>query len=153
MKKMASLIWVPLLLGSCFTVNHKKNYFVAGQFEAVEGEVGYYLEVEEISKSAYELSSKINTVKDVVINKYFSVQFYERVGGESILVDLVNLRDENPRTKAIPASYIDDNGVGVVPFMGGVESPDTYYCVAYKQTSLSFTKKGKTWFHYCWRLI
>ena len=142
MQKMASLIWVPLLLNSCFTVNHKKNYFVAGQFEAVEGEVDYCLEVEEISKSAYESSGKINMVKDVVINKYFSVKFYERVGGESILVDLINLRDENPRTKAIPASYIDDNGVGVVPFMGGVESPDTYYCAAYKQTSLSFTKKG-----------
>ena len=142
MKKMASLIWVPLLLNSCFTVNHKKNYFVAGQFEMVEDEVGYYLEVEEISKNAYESSGKINAVKDVVIHKYFSVQFYERVGGESILVDLINLRDENPRTKAIPASYIDDNGVGVVPFMGGVESPDTYYCAAYKHSSLSFTKKG-----------
>ncbi len=124
MKKMESLIWVPLLLNSCFTVNHKNNYFVAGQFEAVEGEVDYCLEVEEISKNAYESSGKINAVKDVVIHKYFSVQFYERIGGESILVDLVNLRDENPRTKAIPASYIDDNGVGVVPFMGGVESPD-----------------------------
>lgn len=45
MKKMASLIWVPLLLGSCFTVNHKKNYFVVGQFETVKDEVGYYLEV------------------------------------------------------------------------------------------------------------
>ena len=142
MKKMESLIWVPLLLNSCFTVNHKNNYFVAGQFEAVEGEVDYCLEVEEISKNAYESSGKINMVKDVVINKYFSVQFYERVVGESILVDLINLRDENTRTKAIPASYIDDNGVGVVPFMGGVESPDTYNCVAYKQTSLSFTKKG-----------
>ena len=142
MKKMASLIWVPLLLNSCFTVNHKKNYFVAGQFEMVEDEVGYYLEVEEISKNAYESSGKINAVKDVVIHKYFSVQFYECIGGESILVDLINLRDENPRTKAIPASYIDDNGVGVVPFVGGVESPDTYYCAAYKQTSLSFTKKG-----------
>lgn len=141
MKKMASLIWVPLLLGSCFTVNHKKNYFVAGQFEMVEDEVGYYLEVEEISKNAYESSGKINTVKDVVINKYFSVQFYERVGGESILVDLVNLKDENPRTKAIPASYIDDNGVSMTP-LGGVESLDEYYYVAYKQTSLSFTKRG-----------
>ena len=142
MKKMASLIWVPLLLGSCFTVNHKKNYFVAGQFEMVEDEVGYYLEVEEISKNAYESSGKINTIKDVVINKYFNVQFYECVGGESSLDDCSNLRDENQGTKAIPASYIDDNGVGVVPFMGGVESPDTYYCAAYKQTSLSFTKKG-----------
>ncbi len=142
MKKMESLIWVPLLLSSCFTVNHKNNYFVAGQFEAVEGEVDYCLEVEEISKNAYESPGKINMVEDVVIHKYFSVQFYECIGGESILVDLINLRDENPRTKAIPASYIDDNGVGVVPFMGGVESPDTYYCAAYKQTSLSFTKKG-----------
>lgn len=141
MKKMASLIWVPLLLGSCFTVNHKKNYFVAGQFEMVEDEVGYYLEVEEISKNAYESSGKINTVKDVVINKYFNVQFYECVGGESILVDLVNLKDENPRTKAIPASYIDDNGVSMTP-LGGVESLDEYYYVAYKQTSLSFTKRG-----------
>ena len=60
------------LLGSCFTVNHKKNYFVAGQFEAVKNEVGYYLEVEEISKSAYESSGKINAVKDVVIHKYFT---------------------------------------------------------------------------------
>ena len=108
----------------------------------VEGEVDYCLEVEEISKNAYESSGKINTIKDVVINKYFNVQFYECVGGESILVDLVNLKDEFPRAKAVPASYIYDNGVGVVPFMGGVESPDTYYCVAYKQTSLSFTKKG-----------
>ncbi len=141
MKKMASLIWVPLLLGSCFTINHKINYFVAGQFEMVEDEVGYYLEVEEISKNAYESSGKINTVKDVVINKYFSVQFYERIGGESILVDLVNLKDENPRTKAIPASYIDDNGVSMTP-LGGVESLDEYYYVAYKQTSLSFTKRG-----------
>ncbi len=141
MKKMASLIWVPLLLGSCFTINHKTNYFVAGEFETVVDEVGYYLEVEEISKNAYESSPKINTVKDVVINKYFSVQFYERIGGESILVDLVNLKDENPRTKAIPASYIDDNGVSMTP-LGGVESLDEYYYVAYKQTSLSFTKRG-----------
>ena len=81
MKKMESLIWVPLLLSSCFTVNHKNNYFVAGQFEAVEGEVDYCLEVEEISKNAYESSGKINMVKDVVINKYFSVQFYECIGG------------------------------------------------------------------------
>lgn len=141
MKKMASLIWVPLLLGSCFTINHKTNYFVAGEFETVVDEVGYYLEVEEISKNAYESSGKINAVKDVVINKYFSVQFYERIGGESILVDLVNLKDENPRTKAIPASYIDDNGVSMTP-LGGVESLDEYYYVAYKQTSLSFTKRG-----------
>ena len=81
MKKMASLIWVPLLLGSCFTVNRKKNYFVVGQFETVKDEVGYYLEVEEISKNAYESSGKINAVKDVVINKYFGVQFYECIGG------------------------------------------------------------------------
>lgn len=60
------------LLGSCFTVNHKKNYFVVGQFEAVEGEVDYCLEVEEISKNAYESSGKINAVKDVVIHKYFT---------------------------------------------------------------------------------
>ena len=72
MKKMESLIWVPLLLSSCFTVNHKNNYFVAGQFEAVEGEVDYCLKVEEISKSAYESSGKINAVKDVVIHKYFT---------------------------------------------------------------------------------
>ena len=72
MKKMESLIWVPLLLNSCFTVNHKNNYFVAGQFEAVEGEVDYCLKVEEISKSAYESSGKINAVKDVVIHKYFA---------------------------------------------------------------------------------
>ena len=72
MKKMESLIWVPLLLNSCFTVNHKNNYFVAGQFEAVEGEVDYCLKVEEISKSAYESSGKINMVKDVVIHKYFA---------------------------------------------------------------------------------
>ena len=141
MKKMASLIWVPLLLGSCFTINHKTNYFVAGEFETVVDEVGYYLEVEEISKNAYESSPKINTVKDVVINKYFSVQFYERIGGESILVDLVNLKDENPRAKTIPADYIDDNGVSMTP-LGGVESLDEYYYVAYKQTSLSFTKRG-----------
>lgn len=70
MKKMESLIWVPLLLNSCFTVNHKKNYFVAGQFEAVEGEADYCLEVEEISKNAYESSGKINAVKDVAIHKY-----------------------------------------------------------------------------------
>lgn len=41
------------------------------------------------------------------------VQFYECIGGESILVDLINLRDENPRTKAIPVSYIDDDGVTI----------------------------------------
>ncbi len=72
MKKMESLIWVPLLLSSCFTVNHKNSYFVAGQFEAVEGEVDYCLEVEEISKNAYESSGKINMVEDVVIHKYFT---------------------------------------------------------------------------------
>ena len=60
------------LLGSCFTVNHKKNYFVVGQFETVKDEVGYYLKVEEISKNAYESSGKINAVKDVVIHKYFT---------------------------------------------------------------------------------
>ena len=139
MKKMASLIWVPLLLGSCFTVNHKKNYFVVGQFETVKDEVGYYLEVEEISKNAYESSGKINAVKDVVINKYFSVQFYERVGGESILVDLVNLRDEFPRTKAVPASYIDDNGVTICSGITDNESSNShYYLIVYKSSYLYF---------------
>lgn len=142
MKKMASLIWVPLLLGSCFTINHKINYFVAGQFGAAVDEVDYYLKVEEIPKSVFASSNGINTVEDAVTGKYFSVLFSECVGEQAASIDLVNLRDENPRTKAIPASYIDDNGVGVVPFMGGVESLDTYYYVAYKQTSLSFTKRG-----------
>ena len=142
MKKMASLIWVPLLLGSCFTINHKTNYFVAGEFETVVDEVGYYLEVEEISKNAYESSGKINTVKDVVINKYFSVQFYERVGGESILVDLVNLRDENPRTKAIPADYIDDNGITVSPSITDNEySNRHYYLIVYKSSYLYFDER------------
>lgn len=142
MKKMASLIWVPLLLGSCFTVNHKKNYFVVGQFETVEGEVDYCLEVEEISKSAYESSSKINMVKDVVINKYFSVQFYECIGGESILVDLVNLRNENPRTKAIPASYIDDNRVSISPCITDNKDSNTnYYLIVYKSSYLYFDER------------
>ena len=133
MKKMASLIWVPLLLGSCFTVNHKKNYFVVGQFEMVEDEVGYYLEVEEISKNAYESSGKINTIKDVVINKYFNVQFYERVVGESILVDLVNLKDEFPRTKAVPASYIDDDEVTICSGITDNEySNENYYLIVNK---------------------
>ena len=73
--------------------------------------------------------------------------------GESILVDLVNLKDEFPRAKAVPASYIDDNGVGVVPFMGGVESPDTYYCVATNKRLYLLRKRGKTWFRFYWRLI
>ena len=142
MKKMASLIWVPLLLNSCFTVNHKKNYFVAGQFEMVEDEVGYYLEVEEISKNAYESSSKINMVKDVVINKYFNVQFYECVGGESILVDLVNLKDEFPRTKAVPASYIDDNGVSISPCITDNKDSNTnYYLIVYKSSYLYFDER------------
>ena len=130
------------LLGSCFTVNHKKNYFVVGQFEMVEGEVDYCLEVEEISKNAYELLGKINMVKDVVINKCFSVQFYECIGGESILVDLVNLKDEFPRAKAVPASYIDDNGVGVVPFMGGVESLDNILLRCIQTNVFIFYEKG-----------
>ena len=142
MKKMASLIWVPLLLGSCFTVNHKKNYFVAGQFEMVEDEVGYYLEVEEISKNAYESSGKINTIKDVVINKYFNVQFYECVGGESILVDLVNLKDEFPRTKAVPASYIDDNRVSISPCITDNKDSNTnYYLIVYKSSYLYFDER------------
>ncbi len=142
MKKMASLIWVPLLLGSCFTINHKNNYFVEGQFETVLDEVGYCLEVEEISKNAYESSGKINTVKDVAINKYFSVQFYECVGGESILVDLVNLKDELPRTKAVPASYIDDNGVTVSPCRTDNEySNSHYYLIVYKSSYLYFDER------------
>lgn len=142
MKKMESLIWVPLLLNSCFTVNHKNNYFVAGQFEMVEDEVGYYLEVEEISKNAYESSGKINTIKDVVINKYFNVQFYERVGGETILVDLVNLRNENPRTKAIPDSYIDDNGVTICSGITDNEYSNTnYYLIVYKSSYLYFDER------------
>ena len=142
MKKIASLIWVPLLLGSCFTVNHKKNYFVVGQFALVEEEVSYYLEVEEITKSAYESLGKINTVKDVVINKYFSVQFYERVGGESILVDLVNLRDEFPHTKAVPASYIDDNGVTICSGITDNEYSNTnYYLIVYKSSYLYFDER------------
>ena len=142
MKKMASLIWVPLLLGSCFTVNHKKNYFVAGQFEMVEDEVGYYLKVEEISKNDYESSGKINTIKDVVIHKYFSVQFYERIGGESILVDLVNLKDEFPRIKAVPASYIDDNGVSISPCITDNKDSNTnYYLIVYKSSYLYFDER------------
>lgn len=142
MKKMESLIWVPLLLSSCFTVNHKNNYFVAGQFEEVKNEVGYYLEVEEISKNAYESSGKINAVKDVVIHKYFNVQFYECVGGESILVDLINLRDENPRTKAIPASYIDDDGVTICSGITDNEYSNTnYYLIVYKSSYLYFDER------------
>ena len=131
-----------VLLDSYFSVNHKKNYFVVGQFEAVEGEVDYCLEVEEISKSAYESSGKINAVKDVVINKYFSVQFYERVVGESILVDLVNLKDEFPRTKAVPASYIDDNGVSISPCITDNEYSNTnYYLIVYKSSYLYFDER------------
>lgn len=142
MKKMESLIWVPLLLNSCFTVNHKNNYFVAGQFEAVEGEVDYCLEVEEISKNAYESSGKINMVEDVGINKYFSVQFYECIGGESILVDLINLRDENPRTKAIPASYIDDDEVTICSGITDNEYSNTnYYLIVYKSSYLYFDER------------
>ena len=64
------------------------------------------------------------------------------------MVDLINLRDENPRTKAIPASYIDDNGAGVVPFMGGVEgitdneySNTNYYLIVYKSSYLYFDER------------
>ena len=142
MKKMESLIWVPLLLNSCFTVNHKNNYFVAGQFEAVEGEVDYCLKVEEISKSAYESSGKINAVKDVAINKYFSVQFYEYIGGESILIDLVNLKDECPRTKAVPARYIDDDGVTICSGITDNEYSNTnYYLIVYKSSYLYFDER------------
>lgn len=142
MKKMASLIWVPLLLGSCFTVNHKKNYFVVGQFETVVDEVGYYLEVEEISESVFSSSNGINTVKDVVIGKYFSVEFREDVDGEITLINLINLRDEHPRTKAVPASYIDDNGTSISPGITDNKYSNTnYYLVVYKLTYIYF-KKG-----------
>lgn len=108
----------------------------------VEEEVGYYLEVEEITKSDYESSGKINTVKDVVIDKYFSVQFYERVGGESILVDLINLRDQHPRTKAIPADYIDDNGITVSPGITDNKYSNThYYLIIYKSSYLYFDER------------
>ena len=142
MKKMESLIWVPLLLNSCFTVNHKNNDFGAGQFEEVKNEVGYCLEVEEISKNAYESSGKINMVEDVAINKYFSVQFYERIGGESILVDLVNLKDEFPRTKAVPASYIDDDRVTICSGITDNEYSNTnYYLIVYKSSYLYFDER------------
>lgn len=102
----------------------------------------YCLEVEEISKSAYESSGKINAVKDVVINKYFSVQFYERIGGESILVDLVNLKDEFPRTKAVPASYIDDDGVTICSGITDNEYSNTnYYLIVYKSSYLYFDER------------
>ncbi len=104
--------------------------------------MGYYLEVEEISKNAYESSGKINAVKDVVINKYFSVQFYERIGGESILVDLVNLKDEFPRTKAVPASYIDDDGVTICSGITDNEYSNTnYYLIVYKSSYLYFDER------------
>lgn len=142
MKKMASLIWVPLLLGSCFTINHKTNYFVAGEFETVVDEVGYYLKVKEISKSVFSSSNGINTVKDVVIGKYFSVEFREDVDGEIALINLINLRDEHPRTKAVPASYIDDNGTSISSGITDNEYSNTnYYLVVYKLTYIYF-KKG-----------
>lgn len=104
--------------------------------------MGYYLEVEEISKNAYESSGKINAVKDVVIHKYFSVQFYERIGGESILVDLVNLKDEFPRTKAVPASYIDDDGVTICSGITDNEYSNTnYYLIVYKSSYLYFDER------------
>ena len=141
MKKMASLIWVPLLLGSCFAINHKKNYFVAGQFELVEDEVGYYLEVEEISKSVFSSSNGINTVKDSVTGKYFSIEFRKGLGDETALIDLVNLKDENPRTKAIPASYIDDNGIKVIPRTPIEDfSDERYYCIIYQSSYLRFER-------------
>lgn len=62
--------------------------------------------------------------------------------GESILVDLVNLKDEFPRAKAVPASYIDDNGVGVVPFMGDVESLDNILLRCIQTNLFIFYEKG-----------
>lgn len=133
---MASLIWVPLLLGSC--LSHKTDYFVAGKFEAFDDSVSYYLEVSEISKSTYASSGRTNTVKDVVIDKYFSVQFYECVGGESILVDLINLKDENPGVGALPSSYIDDHGVKIMPRYPNGLNMGGYYLMVYKSLDLFF---------------
>ena len=62
--------------------------------------------------------------------------------GESILVDLVNLRNENPRTKAIPASYIDDNGVSISPCITDNKDSNTnYYLIVYKSSYLYFDER------------
>lgn len=55
------------------------------------------------------------------------------------MVDLVNLKDEFPRTKAVPASYIDDNGVTICPGITDNESSNShYYLIVYKSSYLYF---------------
>jgi len=126
------------LLTSC--VNRERNYFVAGKFEATNNLISYCLEINEISEDTYVLSNYTNVVEDKVNGKYFELEFNELDNDSLIPINLINLKDSNPNTKAVPISYIDDNGVDITPYYPHDIDNDYYYLIVYESLYLYFER-------------
>ncbi len=75
-----------------------------------------YLEVSAISKSEYKKAKNINVIKDLVKNKYYSLNMYTLLDGErNILYNFDTLKDyEGSFTK--PVTYKDKNACELMPF-------------------------------------
>ncbi len=129
-------------LTACLSLSHKTNYFIEGHFETTCDSINYYLDINEIEKEEYISSNSINVVKDAALKgkKYFRINFSKSDEDGIVNIDLINLKDENPTTNAIPAHYCDDNGVTIMPYSPNLVSDNQYYCMKYNSSYLYFER-------------
>lgn len=117
------LIFSPFLLTSCYfpalyRYTSRINYFVAGLFNGKNyyDDTLIYLEVNAISKSEYKKAKNINVIKDLVKNKYYSLNMYTLLDGErNILYNFDTLKDYEG-SSAKPVTYKDKNACELMPF-------------------------------------
>ncbi len=133
MKKLAlmPLLVIPFVfpLTSCGLHGGQKNCFMEGEFIAKNKENDVetiYFDVKEITKEKYKESNGINTVYDVVIKKYFSLNLYIMEEGstekESIIFKNMKMVD----TDEIFCLYEDDDLNHIRPYVMCYEDKKNY---------------------------
>lgn len=127
MKKRLSyfllLVISPFILASCYfpslyRYTSRNNYFVAGLFSGKNyyDDTVIYLEVSSISNNAYKNAKNINVIKDLVKNKFYSLNMFTLIDGErNIIYSFDTFKDYEGSSKK-PVTYKDKNGCELMPF-------------------------------------
>ena len=126
-------------LTSCiFNVNHQYCFFIEGNF--ISKDNNYYFDVKEITKDEYDSENNINVIADKVLKykHFFKLKFYTYENTKEKIIDIINLRDSLPNTSAEPISYVDDNGIEIIPSYPGSA---IFYNFHYLDEIIIFYKK------------
>ncbi len=144
MKNSYVFVLVPILLTSCFGVNHRINKMHEGvhdgmikdplTMETIPSTSTFVLTVTKISNDEYVNASGLNVVEDALENgQYYLLQFVETLeNGEVEHLNFYNLHDERPEDYTDHVGYCDDNGNIMSP------TGEYSYMCRFESTNYSF---------------